>query len=132
MRSINMFCAALLLGVVSMAPAPAVAGPAAEVNANTFYTNARALEKKGLLARLDSRYKPTFAQMKDAGTQARAANEAAKKRGKPLYCVPSAARKKGLNVEGVLNMLGALGTETRRKLNLETAWLKALQKKYPC
>lgn len=130
MRPISILSAAILLTFADIAPA--TAGPAAGVNANTFYTTARDLEKKGVLARFDGRYKATFAQMKDAGTQARAANEDATKSGKPLYCVPRAARKKGLNVKDVLNMLGALGTETRRKLDLETAWLRALEKKYPC
>ena len=123
----------LALGsILVFAPASAIAGPAAQVNAESFYTTAVALKKKGVLARFDKRFKPTFAQMKDAGKKARAANEAATKRGAPLYCVPAAARKKGLNVDKLIAMLGALGKAKRQSMNLEAGWLEALKKQYPC
>lgn len=112
--------------------APLSAGPSAEVNAEKFYVTALELKGKGALAMFDSRTKPMMAQMKDAGLTARNANAAATKRGAPLYCVPEAARKRGLDNEKALAMLGAVGKSARQELTLDKAWLRALQKEYPC
>ena len=111
---------------------PALANSAASVNAEQFYLTARELEAKGMTALFDSRSKPMQQQMKDAGDYARAANASATKSGKPLYCVPEAARKKGLNVERVLAILEKLGTSRRKAMTLDRAWLAALRGEYPC
>ncbi|KKN61636.1 hypothetical protein LCGC14_0519680 [marine sediment metagenome] len=74
----------------------------------------------------------SFAQMRDAGARARAVNEAATGRGQPLYCVPEAARKKGLDPRTVLAMLGRLPESERRSLSLADAWQRALTRTYPC
>ena len=108
------------------------AGPSEEVNAEQFYTTARQVEKKGALALFDKRAKVMQAQIKDAALSARAANAAATDRGSPLFCVPEAARKKGLNVQQVLDMLGGLGQPLRQSSTLQAAWLEALKKSYPC
>lgn len=121
----------LLAGCVAIS-APAHAGPSADANAEEFYQRAVALEGKGMMAMFDKRSKQTIAEMKDAGASAQSANDAAKRKGSQLYCVPDAARKRGLNVEKVLSMLRALGEPQRRKLNLQQAWIQALQKEYPC
>ena len=112
--------------------APSHAGPSADVNAQSFYTTAVELQGKGMRAMFDSRAKTMRKQMEDAGLSARAANAAAGERGSPLFCVPNAARKKGLNVEQVIAMLGSLGQPTRSRLSLREAWLEALKRRYPC
>lgn len=111
-----------------------VAGPAyatpADVNAQAFYTDARALQSKGVRAMFDKRLKPLTAQMRDAGKRAVAANASATKAGRPLYCVPPAAR--GLSHDQIIAMLGALPEAERRSSSLAKAWLTALVRTYPC
>lgn len=111
--------------------APLWAAPA-DVNAQQFYSEALALEQKGMAAMFDKRTRPMMAQMRDAGARARAVNEAATGRGHPLYCVPEAARKKGLDPRAVLAMLGRLPESERRSLSLADAWQRALIRTYPC
>ena len=125
-----------ITGIAALAGAalavPAFAGPSANVNAEEYYKTAVQLQAKGMTALFDKRTKPMMAQMKDAGINARDANAAATKRGKPLYCVPPAAKKKGMNAEQVIRMLGDLGQTRRQQTTLEQAWLIALKKEYPC
>lgn len=118
--------AAFLTATTPLAAAPS------DVNAQRFYTEAVALEGKGMAAMFDKRTKPMLAQLKDAGTRARAANDAATARGAPLYCVPEASRKKGLGPKTVLAMLGNLPESERRSLSLADAWQRALVRTYPC
>lgn len=128
MRVFTVFVSSVLLAL----SAPALAGAAAEVDAEEFYSTARQIEKKGMMAMFDGRTKKMQAQMKDAGLSARAANAAATKAGNPLYCVSEAERKKGLGVDKVLDMLGGLGQPARSRMTLEQAWLAALKRSYPC
>lgn len=123
-----------ILAVVASAAlltSPVMAGPA-DVNAQEFYLQAKQVMGKGLTAMFDKRTKPLVAQMKDAGESARAANEAATKAGKPLYCASDAERKKGLNPKQVLAMLERLPESQRRNSTLRQAWRAALAREYPC
>lgn len=130
---LGLFAVAFAIPVTALllASAPLSAAPA-DVNAQSFYTDAVAVEGKGMAAMFDKRTKPMVAQMRDAGTRARAANEAANARGAPLYCVPEAARKKGLDPKAVIAMLGRLPESERRSLSLADAWQRALVRSYPC
>lgn len=121
---------AIIAGTGSLA-APASAAPS-DVNAQAFYLDARALETKGMGALFDKRLKPMMAQMKDAGTRARAANLAATNAGKPLYCVPEAAKKKGLGSKEVVATIGRVPDGERRSITLYEAWKRALVRDYPC
>lgn len=103
-----------------------------DVNAQEFYLTAQALEKKGVGAMFDKRVRPMIAQMKDAGTRARTANQVATAKGAPLYCVPVAQKKKGLGPQQVIAMLARVPEAQRRELTLYQAWLKALARDYPC
>lgn len=120
-----------LAAILTAFSIPAAAAPA-DVNADGFYRDAQALMKKGMGAMFDKRTRPMMAQMKDAGTRARAANQTATAAGKPLYCVPEAARKKGLGPQQVVAMLGRLPESERRSLTLADAWKRALARDYPC
>ena len=110
---------------------PALAGPA-DVNADSFYRDARALMAKGVGAMFDKRTKPMMASMKAAGTAAREENRVAIERGKPLYCVPEATRKKGMRPEDVVDKIGRVPVEQRRAMTLGQAWRAALIRDYPC
>ena len=112
-------------------PAAAQANPA-DVNAQEFYLDARALMNNGAMAMFDKRLKPRMAQMKAAGEAARADNEAATKRGAPLYCVGDNARKKGLDAKKAIALLGAVPQPQRSRSTLRQAWLAALVRAYPC
>lgn len=119
----------MMVGILFATPVAAAPG---DVNADLFYRDARALMAKGMGAMFDKRTKPLMAQMKDAGTRARAANQAAAAAGNPLYCVPDTARKKGLSPQRVIAMLGDVPESERRSLTLFEAWKRALARDYPC
>ena len=110
---------------------PALAGPA-DVNAQEFYIDAKALMAKGVTAMFDKRTKPRVAQMRDAGERAKAANDAATRRGEPIYCASAAERKKGMGAQQAVDMLGRVPEAQRRRSTLAQAWMAALKREYPC
>ena len=75
----NASAAAALILATGLQAAPS------DVNAQAFYSDARALEAKGMGALFDKRMKSMTVLMKDAGQRARTANLAAKAAGSPLY-----------------------------------------------
>lgn len=120
--------AALSLAVLSSS---AMAAPG-DMNADRFYLIAKDLMGKGMGAMFDKRTKPVMAEMKGAAEAVRAENKKAEARGAPIYCVPAAARKKGMNPQMVVDKLGAIPAERRRKMTLTQAWREALVRDYPC
>ena len=118
------------LGLLALATS-ANAEPA-DVNAQAFYADAQQLMGKGVRAMFDKRTKPRMAQLKAAAELAKAENERATARGQPIYCVSDAERKKGLNANAVVKMLGAVPESDRRRMTLAQAWRAALIRKYPC
>lgn len=119
------FAACLATGTVAVAAA-------GDMNAETFYTQGMAVKDKGMAALLDKRTKPLISAMKDAGKRVKAENDLATKRGSPLYCVPAAAKKKGMNVDMVFAELGTIPQSQRKTLSVVNAWRKILIRKYPC
>jgi len=117
---------------MALAAGTAVHAAPSEVNADVFYTNARELMGKGMAAMFDKRARPMMAQMKDAATLAKAENEAATARGKPIYCVPDAARKKGMSADMVVEKIGRLPQAQRKASTLRQAWRAVLIRDYPC
>ena len=117
--------------LLSIASVPAFASPA-DVNAEEFYRDAVALQQKGMGAMFDKRTKPRMEQMKAAGMAAKARNDAATKRGNPIYCVSDAQRKKGMGPQQVVAMLGKVPQAQRQKSTLTDAWMAALVREYPC
>ena len=122
MRFRNVAGAALAWSVVAQA-APA------DVNAESFYVDAVALRAKGMAAMFDG---PMVEQMKDAESRARAENLAATAAGRPIYCVPADAKRKGIGAKQAIAMLGELPESERRSLSLVGAWKRALSLEYPC
>ena len=120
-----------LITLSALAAIPASAAPG-DANADIFYRDAQALMAKGVGAMFDKRTKPMMADMKAAGQAAKAENEAATARGKPLYCVPEVQRKKGLGVQRAIDMIGRIPAEQRRTMTLKAAWRSALIREYPC
>ena len=129
MKHVYRSAAVLLWSTLAATSAAAAPG---DVNADTFYANAVALQKKGMGAVFDGRLKPMIAQMKDAGTRTRAINETAAKSGKPLYCVPETTKKKGMGSDKVVQLLGSLPQPERRSLTLAEAWKRIMVREYPC
>ena len=103
-----------------------------DVNADAFYRDAKELTDKGMRAMFDKRTKPRMAQLEAAAADVRAENEAATKRGAPLYCVSDAERKKGLDAKKIVQMLGRVPEAQRKRLTLTRAWRAALIREYPC
>ena len=118
------------LGLLALATS-ASAGPA-NVNAQAFYDDAQQLMGKGMRAMFDKRTKPRMAQLKAAAELAKAENDRATAKGQPLYCVSDAERRKGLNANAVVEMLGAVPESDRRRMTLAQAWRAALIREYPC
>lgn len=111
--------------------ATASAAPS-DVNAHTFYSDALALQKKGVTAVFDKRTRPMVTQMKDAGMRVGAANKAAIAAGAPpLYCM-SASAKKSMRAKDVIAMLGRVPDSERRSSSLFEAWRKAMLREFPC
>lgn len=124
MRSMLVYAAALVV------PVAAKAAPS-DVNAHSFYADAKALEAKGMAAMFDKRLKPMTGQMKDAGARTRSANLAAKAAGKPIYCPPEGARR-SINSRKVIALLGRIPESERRTLTLAEAWRRAMASEFPC
>ncbi len=101
----------------------------AAMNADVFYYKAAALEKQGMAAALSKDLKPVMNEMKAAGRALKAENEAAKKRGKPLFCPP---KKSSMNSKQALAALRALGSAKRKSMNVKQAFRAIMIKKYPC
>lgn len=120
-----------LLAAAALTFATSARAAPADVSAQDFYADARALEGKGMAALFDKRTRPMMAQMRDAGTRVRARNQAARAAGKPLYCPPEDARK-GMSSQRVIAMLGRIPESERRALTLAEAWQRALVREYPC
>lgn len=118
------------IGALTFATA-AMAGPA-DVNAQAFYVDAVQLVEKGMGALFDKRTKPRMAQLKAAGQLAREENEAGKAKGKPIYCVSEAERKKGIDAKKAVKILGAVPESDRRNMTLAQAWRAGLVRQYPC
>ncbi len=118
------------LGLLALATS-ASAGPA-NVNAQAFYADAQQLMGKGMRAMFDKRTKPRMAQLKAAAELTKAENDRATAKGQPLYCVSDAERRKGLNANAVVEMLGAVPESDRRRMTLAQAWRAALIREYPC
>lgn len=122
----------ILGGIVALTFATSAQAGPADVNAQAFYVDAVELVDKGMGALFDKRTKPRMAQLKAAGQLAREENEAGKAKGKPVYCVSEAERKKGLDAKSAVRILGALPESDRRKMTLAQAWRAALIREYPC
>lgn len=118
--------AAAMIGLAGAAQAAP-----SDVNAQAFYADATALQKRGIGALFDKRTKLLTTQMKDAGARSRAANLAATSAGNPIYCVPESARR-GMGAQQVITILGRLSESERRSLTLMEAWKRALAREYPC
>ena len=118
------------LGLLALATS-ANAGPA-DVNAQAFFADAQQLKGKGMRAMFDKRTKPRMAQLKAAAELAKAENDRATAMGQPIYCVSDAERKKGLNANAAVALLGAVPESDRRRMTLAQAWRAALIREYPC
>ncbi|MEE9434341.1 MAG: hypothetical protein V3V15_08900 [Sphingorhabdus sp.] len=101
----------------------------AAMNSEVFYQKAVKLEKKGMAAMFSKDLKPLMSEMKVAGKAVKAENEAAKKRGKPIYCPP---KKSSMNSKQLIAEFRALGRAKRRSMNVRQAFRTILIKKYPC
>ena len=121
-----MILAAAMIGLAGAAQAAP-----SDINAQTFYADVTALQKKGVGALFDKRTRLLTTQMKDAGARSRAANLAATAASNPIYCVPESARR-GMSAQQVITILGRVPESERRSLTLMEAWKRALAREYPC
>ena len=103
-----------------------------DVNAESFYVAANDLMGKGMRAMFDSRTRPMMAQIKAAATSVKTENATATAKGAPIYCVPPAARKKGMGAQDIVARIGRLPQEQRNASTLRQAWRAVLIRDYPC
>ena len=121
----------LTMAAAAVLSTPALAAPD-DVNADSFYLAANDLMGKGMRAMFDKRTRPMMAQLKAAATSVRSENLAATAKGAPIYCVPPAARKKGMGAEEIVARIGRLPQAQRRNSTLRQAWRAVLIRDYPC
>ena len=100
------------------------------MDAQSFLTRAQALHKKGAMAMFSSDLKPLMNEMKAAGTAVKAENDAATKRGAPIYCAP--AKRKGMSPEEVIGEFARIPEAERKTMSVREAWKTILIGKYPC
>ena len=127
-----MLTRSLVLCALVLVPTVAAQAAPGDVNAQSFYLDAKDLSGKGMRAMFDKRARPAMAAMKDAGQRVRDENEAATKRGAPIYCVTEAQRKKGMTPQMIVDMLGRVPEAQRKRATLVQAWRTALVREYPC
>jgi hypothetical protein len=99
------------------------------MDAETFYSKAKALNQQGTAALLSKDLQPVMAEMKAAGTAVRAENEKAKAAGTPLYCVPKNTK---MGPDDALRAFGSIPAPRRKTLTVRQAWREALIKRFPC
>ena len=121
----------ILAAAALFACATAAHAAPSDVNAQAYYADALALQKKGMRAMFDKRTRPMMAQLKDAGERTRAANLAASAAGRPLYCVP-AGTKRSMSAQQVIAMLGRVPEAERRSASLYEVWKRTMIREYPC
>ena len=121
----------LTAAAAAMCSTPALAAPE-DVSAEGFYLAASDLMGKGMRAMFDKRTRPMMAQLKAAATAVKTENAAATAKDAPLYCVPPAARKKGMDAQDVVARIGRLPQAQRRSSTLHQAWRAVLIRDYPC
>ena len=121
----------LFAAAAALTATSAVAAPD-DVNADSFYLAANDLMGKGMRAMFDKRTRPMMAQLKAAATSVRAENMAATAKGTPFYCVPPAARTKGMGAQDIVARIWRLPVAQRQSSTLRQAWRAVLIRDYPC
>lgn len=99
------------------------------MNAEVFYRKAVALEQQGAAAAISSDLQPVMNAVKSASAAVKAENEAAKKRGKPLFCPPEKSR---MTSKQALDELRLLGSAKRKSMDVKQAFRAIMIRKYPC
>ncbi|NJM50682.1 MAG: hypothetical protein HC843_07240 [Sphingomonadales bacterium] len=107
----------------------ALSSAAQAMDAHSFYTKGRALEKKGMAAVFSSEFKPLMTEMKMAGKTVKAENEKAKADGKPLYCTNG---KEAMTPKILLAEFGKIPDDRRPKITVTQALREILSRRYPC
>lgn len=121
----RMVLTAAAVSLVLAAPAYA-----AERTTEAFYSDALALKAKGPMALFSGKLKPLMAEGKAAGEALRQQRLAALKRGEaPSYCPPEGGR---MGQQDMLDGLGKIPADERRRLSLSQGILRVLQTRYPC
>ncbi len=99
------------------------------INADAFYNRAIKLQRLGVRAPFNDDFKPMVAHARKSFRSVEAQNKSAKRRGKPLYCRPE---DKQLSPSQVVRELSRIPRITRKKINLNRAFLMIAKRKYPC
>ncbi len=116
----------LLLAGSVLLLCPAVAEA---MDAETFYTKAVALKKKGMKAMFSSDLKPMVTVFKSAADSVKAENEKARSSGTPLFCAP---KKYRLTADQFLSEFGKIPQERRRNQTVREAWREIVIRRFPC
>jgi hypothetical protein len=123
-------------GRVSLILLPALLGAssaalAQEMNAETFFQRASALQSKGPFALFSKDASVLMAEGKAAGRKAREQREATIAAGeKPRFCPPPG--KVRIGSSEFVKRLGAIPAAQRRTIDMTEATTRILAAKYPC
>lgn len=108
----------------------ATSAAAQSMNADTFYTRGRALEKKGIMALMSSDFGTLRTEMQSAVKAVDARERAARAGGAaPTYCRTGKAK---LSAQEVLNEMGRIPAAQRRAMTTTDAWHAIVKRRFPC
>lgn len=124
-------CALLLSAIVGATLyTPALHAQSSRIiNADAFYYRALKLQRLGVRAPFDDDFKPLVAHARKSFRSVEAQNKSAARRGSPLYCRPEDSQ---LSPNQVVRELSRISRATRKKINLNRAFLMIAKRKYPC
>lgn len=108
---------------------PALHAQSTIINADSFYYRALKLQRLGIRAPFDDDFKPLVAHARESFRSVEAQNKSAARRGSPLYCRPEDQQ---LSPNQVVKELSRISPATRKKINLNRAFLMIAKRKYPC
>jgi hypothetical protein len=99
------------------------------MSAQTFYAKALVLQRQGYTAIFSSDYHALKAEIEVAAKSVKAENDAAKAKGKALYCPPAKVK---IDADKVIREFGAIPVSRRKQITVRAAWREIAIRKYPC
>lgn len=106
-----------------------LAAPAQAMDAETFYTTAVSLKKKGMAAVFSKDLKPMIRVFEAAADSVKAENEQARAAGTPLFCAP---KKYRLTAAQFIGEFSRIPKERRREQTVRDAWREIVIRRFPC
>ena len=99
------------------------------MDADTFYTKAVALKKRGMSAMFSKDLKPMMTVFKTAADSVKAENERARADGNALFCAPVKYR---LTPDQFISEFSKIPQSRRQTQTVREAWREIVIRRFPC